>query len=140
MLADNSRDAAIQAHPLVLEAELAPGARRRLGLTLIQQLHENRLVEFPGAVSIGISQGRFLRRCADAQMLQRRFASGQPQADFAQGVQMRHLAKQHGHELLPASEPLGGEFGLMLLDGLCELPAWDKLQKLRVDTAYWSHG
>jgi len=60
-------------------------------------------------------------------MLQRRFASGQPQADFAQGVQMRHLAKQHGHELLPASEPLGGEFGLMLLDGLCELPAWDKL-------------
>jgi hypothetical protein len=53
---------------------------------------------------------------------------------------MRHLAKQHGHELLPASEPLGGEFGLMLLDGLCELPAWDKLQKLRVDTAYWSHG
>jgi hypothetical protein len=53
---------------------------------------------------------------------------------------MRHLAKQHGHKLLPASEPLGAELGLMLLDSLGELSAWKKLQKLRVDTAYWSHG
>jgi len=53
---------------------------------------------------------------------------------------MRHLAKQHGHELFPAGEPLGVELGLMLLDSLCELSAWKKLQKLRVDTAYLSHG
>jgi hypothetical protein len=49
---------------------------------------------------------------------------------------MRHLAKQHSHELFPAGEPLGAELGLMLFDSICELPAWKKLQKLRVDTAY----
>jgi hypothetical protein len=53
---------------------------------------------------------------------------------------MRHLAKQHGHELFPAGEPLGVELGLMLLDSLPELPVWKKLQKLRVHTAYWCHG
>src|ERR1035441_9492504 len=73
-------------------------------------------------------------------MLQRRFASGQPKADFAQRVHMRHLAKQHSHELFPAGEPLGAELGLMLLDSLCEMPAWKKLQKLRIHTAYWCHG
>ena len=51
-----------------------------------------------------------------------------------------HLAKQHGHELFPTGEPLGVELGLMLLDCLCELSAWKKSQKLRVDTAYLCHG
>ena len=53
---------------------------------------------------------------------------------------MCNLAKQHGHELLPTGESLGAELGLMLFDDLCELSAWKKLQKLRVDTAYLSHG
>ena len=50
-------DAAVQAHQLVLETKLTATVRRRLGLTLSQQLHENRLVEFPGAIGVGISQG-----------------------------------------------------------------------------------
>jgi hypothetical protein len=50
---------------------------------------------------------------------------------------MRHLAKQHGHELFPAGEPLGVELGLMLLADLSELSAW---KKLRVYTAYLCHG
>jgi hypothetical protein len=53
---------------------------------------------------------------------------------------MRHLAKRHGHELFPEGEPFGVELGLMLLDNLCELSAWKKLQKLRVDTEYWCQG
>jgi hypothetical protein len=53
---------------------------------------------------------------------------------------MRYLAKQHGHKLFPAGEPLGAELGLMLFDSICELSAWKKLQKLRVDAAYLSHG
>ena len=53
---------------------------------------------------------------------------------------MRHLVKQHGHELFPTGEPLGVELGLMLPDCLGELSARKKLQKLRVDTAYLSHG
>ena len=57
-------------------------------------------------------------------MLQRRFATGQPQANLAQRIQMRHLAKQHGHKLFPAGEPLGPVLGLMLLRSLSELSAW----------------
>src|ERR1700735_2077691 len=53
---------------------------------------------------------------------------------------MRYLAKQHDHKLFPTGEPLGAELGLMLFDSICELSAWKKLQKLRVDTAYLSHG
>src|ERR1700676_3647857 len=120
-------DAAVQAHQLVLETELAAAARGRLGLTLFQQLHEDRLVEFPRTIGVGISQGRFLWRRADAQMLQRGFASGLPQANLTKRVQMRHLAKQHRHELFPTGEPFGVEFGLMLLDDLLELSAWKKL-------------
>jgi hypothetical protein len=73
-------------------------------------------------------------------MLQRRFASSQPQANLTQRVQMRYLAKQHGHELFSAGEPFGVELDLMLLDSLCELSARKKLQKLRIHTAYLSHG
>ena len=62
-------DAAIQAHQLVFEAELAATARSRLGLALSQQLRKDRLVEFPGAMGVGVGQGRFLRRGADAQVL-----------------------------------------------------------------------
>ena len=40
---------------------------------------------------------------------------------------MRQQAKEHGHELLPAGEPLGVELDLMFLDDLCELSAWTKL-------------
>jgi hypothetical protein len=37
---------------------------------------------------------------------------------------MRHLAKQHGDEPLPAGEHLGAELGLILLGRLVKLPAW----------------
>jgi hypothetical protein len=60
-------DAAVQTYQLILEAEL-PAPVSRLRLSLLQQLHENRLVEFPGRVGVGIGQGRFLRRGADAQL------------------------------------------------------------------------
>ena len=73
-------------------------------------------------------------------MLQRRFATGQPQADFAQRIHMCYLAKQHGHKLFPAGDPLDAELGFMLLDSICELSTWKKLQKLRVDTAYLNRG
>ena len=77
-------DAGVQTHQLVLETELATAVRRRLRLTLFQQLHKNRLVEFPRTVGVGIRQGRFLRRGADPKMLQRGFTTGQSHAYFAQ--------------------------------------------------------
>jgi hypothetical protein len=73
-------------------------------------------------------------------MLERRFATGQPQADLAQRIHVRHLAKQHGHELFPAGETFAVALGLMALDGLGELPSRKQLQYLRKHTAYLSHG
>jgi hypothetical protein len=130
----------MQAHQLVLETKRATAARRRLGLALIQQLHEDGFVGFPRTIGVGISQCLFLRRGADFQMHHRRFASGLPQADFTQRVQMRYPAKQYSNELFPTSKPVGPELGLMLLDELCEPSAWEKLHKLGVHTAYWCHG
>ena len=101
---------------------------------------EYRLIEFPGAMSVGIDLGRFLRRYADTRMFQPLFASGRPQADFPQRIQISQLVKQHGYELFPTVEPLGVEPGLMLLDEPCELSAWKKLEKLRADAAKLSHG
>jgi hypothetical protein len=40
-----------------LETKFAAAVRRRLGLTLSEQLHENRLVECSGAIGVGINQG-----------------------------------------------------------------------------------
>jgi hypothetical protein len=36
--------------------------------------------------------------------------TGQPIADLAQRVRMRHLAEKHRHQLRPAGEPLGSPF------------------------------
>jgi len=49
----------------------------------------------------------------ESQVLQRRFAAGQAQADFPQRFHLCHLAKQHGYKLSPAGEPLGVAFGLV---------------------------
>jgi hypothetical protein len=48
-------------------------------------------------------------------MLQRRFVTGQPYPNFAQRIHMRHLAKRHGQELLPAVESLVVTFGPRML-------------------------
>jgi hypothetical protein len=41
-------------------------------------------------------------------------AAGQPTADLSQALGLRQLAKKHGHELIPAAEPLGMALGAML--------------------------
>jgi hypothetical protein len=61
-------------------------------------------------------------------MLQRRFTTGQPHANFPQRFQLRHLAKQHRYELPPAGEPLGVALRLVLLHCPCEFPVWKQLQ------------
>jgi hypothetical protein len=122
-------NAAIQAHQLVLEPEpFAAAPRGDLHLAFFQQLIENRLVEFPRPVFIGICQRRFFGCLADAQMFQRRFTTGQTHANFPQGLQLCHLTKQHRHELSPTGEPLGVPLCGMLLDRPRELPAREQLQ------------
>src|SRR5215831_13847400 len=122
-------DAAVQAHELVLETELLPAASRGyLRLAFLQQLTEDRLVELPRPVLVGIGQGGFLRRLADPQVLQRRFTTRQAHADLAQRLQLRHLAKQHRYKLPPAGEAFRMALRRMLLDRLRELPAGEQLQ------------
>jgi len=57
-------DAAVQAHQLVLEAELGAGARYRLGLALTENLREDKLVEFPRSIGVGTGEGRSLSRAS----------------------------------------------------------------------------
>jgi hypothetical protein len=52
----------------------------------------------------------------EAQMLRFTKTTGQSTADLSQRMRLPQLAKQHGHELIPAPEPLGASFRLRLMD------------------------
>jgi hypothetical protein len=52
----------------------------------------------------------------------------------------RQLAKQHGHELSPTTEPARVPFGLMLSDEAFELRSGEQLQQLAENTAYSIQG
>ena len=111
---------------LFLKRNLWP-PRERLGLRLLRHLKEDRLVEFPGAVGVGIGESRFVGRTQDAELPERRLAAGQSQANLAQRVQVSELTEQHGHELLPAGEAPGAALGPVLRDGLVELATGNHL-------------
>jgi hypothetical protein len=102
-------DAPVQAHQLVLEAELLPPALTGHPLLAFsEQLGEHRLEQFPRPMLVGVGQGRLLRRQRNAQMPQLASAAGQPAADLAQRVGAPELAEQHGYELTTAREAAGG--------------------------------
>jgi hypothetical protein len=56
--------------------------------------------------------------------------AAQTVADLAQGIGMAQLAKEHGDELRPATESLGGTLGVMLLDQSRELQTGKVMQQL----------
>jgi hypothetical protein len=58
------------------------------------------------------------------------FAGGQPVGNVAQTVDRSQLAKQHGHELVPAAESLGIALGSMLAHGGIETGAGNQFQNL----------
>jgi hypothetical protein len=57
-------------------------------------------------------------------------AGGQASANFAQRLGMSQLAKEHGDELTPTTEPSGVPFSAVLADGRFELQAGNQLQNL----------
>jgi hypothetical protein len=59
---------------------------------------------------VGIRQRGFIRRHTDSEVNQFAQRTGQPIADLAQRVRMRHLAEEHRHQLRPAGEPFGPAF------------------------------
>ena len=108
--------------------------------TALIKLFENALEQLPGPVPVGIGQGGARRSVAQAQMAQFALAGRQSPADFAQGVRLPQLAKQHGDELPPASEATPVPLGPVLLHELLEFQARKKLEKLRENAAYSVHG
>src|ERR1035441_3234641 len=72
-------------------------------------------------------------------MLQMPLAARQTATNLAQRVRASQLAKQHGHELAPTRETPCVAFGLVLLDGLLEIPTRKQLQHLRENAAYFVH-
>src|ERR1039457_6461813 len=133
-------DAPVQAHQLVLEAELlTPALAAHQFLAFEQRLLEHRLVQLPRPILIGIGQGGPLGRYRHPQMLQLPLAASQASANLAQRMRPSQLAKQHRHELTPTGETPRVPLGLLLLDRLREFPSREKLQHLRENAAYSVH-
>src|SRR5207249_2974453 len=133
--------ARLQAHALVLEPELlARSAPDHGRLALCQQLLEHRLVERPRPVRVGVGERGPLRGIGKAQVLELALAARQTPADLPEAVGAAELAEEHGDELTPAREPLGGVIGTMVFDRLLELKAGEELQQLREDARKSLHG
>src|SRR6516225_9845649 len=123
----------------MLETKL-PLVSRCCPPAVLQQIVEHRSVQLPGAVLVGIGQGRALGRFVHSQMPQFPFAGGQTARDFAQALRMSELAEQHGDQLGPTAETAGMPFGFMLPDFGLERQARDELQDLAENAAYSIHG
>src|SRR5690606_6307985 len=77
-------DCRVQAHQLVLEAELAsPSSAGHHGLASRQQLFEDSLIQLPGPMLVSISQCRSFRRLTQSQVSALTFAAGQAATNFA---------------------------------------------------------
>ena len=109
----------IEAEEPVLEPEL-PLAVLQLPAAA-QKMIKQLLVKLPGPMLIGVGQGGPLGSFLDAQMPGFAETTGQPAADLAKGVGLTQLTEHHGHELLPATEPLGPSIGTGDLHGFKEL-------------------
>jgi hypothetical protein len=58
------------------------------------------------------------------------FAGGQSSANFAQGLGVSQLTKQHSDELAPTTETTSMPFSLVLAYRRFKFQAWDQLQNL----------
>src|ERR1019366_8347751 len=131
----------IEREQLVLEAESAlANAQLLLRAEALQGGIEQFLVKRGGAMLVGVGQGGFVGSFGDAQMHQLAQTAGQAVADLAQGIGMAQLAEQHGDELGPAIEPLGGPLGFVLLDQTRELQAGKVMQQLIEQACDLYHG
>ncbi len=127
----------IQAHELVLEPELpaAPGQ----GLAAGQQLVEDRAIELPRPMLIGIGQCRPRRRL-DPQVAQFALAAGQAPADLAQRVGPSQLAEEHRYELAPAREAPRMTLRMGTLDEGLEFGPRKQVEKLAEHARKSTHG
>jgi len=92
----------------------------------LQELEEYRLVEFPGAVFIGIGQGGPAGG-SDSQMLQFSLTASQPPGDLPERVGSSQLAEEHGHKLAPRAKSSAMSFGFGLFHSLDKFDFGKKL-------------
>jgi hypothetical protein len=87
--------------------------------TPFKQLEKNLLIQFPGPVLVGISEGGSTWS-GDSQMLQFALTASETSGNFSEGMGSAQLAEKHGHKLAPASEspgmPLGSRFSDCFLE------------------------
>ena len=122
----------------VLEPE-PPTFQGRDGLATAEDVIEEGLVQLPGPMGIGIGQRGPRRRPTDAEVDQLPESGVQAAADFAQRACAAHLTKEHGHEMIPAAEPLGRSLSGVLPDGTREVRAIDQGENLRKATGDSDH-
>ena len=123
----------------MLKSELAFESRC-FCLAAAQKLMEHGLVQLPGAVLIGVAEGRSPGRFLDAQVAQFAFARRQASGDLSQALGVTQLAKQHGDELGSTAEAPRVALGLVLSNGVIKQGAWNQRQDLAENAAYSIQG
>lgn len=120
-------DGRVQADQLVPEAEslFASSLGRHNAVQIVEDLIE----QLPGAVSVGIGQGR-TGGGFDAKVRQLALATLQTALDFAQAVRLSQLTEQHADELAPARQAFATVFRLRLLDQALKVSARNELEYL----------
>src|SRR6185369_11265422 len=116
--------AGVQTEQLVLEPELGLLARI-LGSADVQQISEQRSVQFPRTMGVRVSQ-RALRRCAaHPEMVE--LTAGHPKAvtDLAQAPRLSKLTEKHRYELVPARKTLTVALCLGFTNSTRERTGWN---------------
>jgi hypothetical protein len=110
-------DGRIHTDQLVLKPKLF--LSDHLDTASIKEFQEDLLIEFPGAVLIGISQGG-MTGGTNSKMFQFALATSETSCNLSEGMGPTQLTKEHGHKLAPTGESSGMTFGLGLYHHLLE--------------------
>ncbi len=131
-------DRRIQSPQRVL-APNPPSRRGRHHLTLGEHLIDERLVQWPRPMSVGLGQRRPGWRSPHAEVNPFAQAGRQAAADLSERLRAPHLATQHGDEMSPAAESLGRSLSVGLPHGTRKSRTIDQRQDLRKTTGNGSH-
>jgi hypothetical protein len=95
----------------------------------IKEFDKDMLIQLPGAMFVGISQGG-MAWSRNAQMLQLPLAASKASGNLTEGMGSTQLAEEHGHKLVPTRESFGMTFCPGDGNPLLELQSRKELQQL----------
>jgi hypothetical protein len=95
----------------------------------VKQLHEDMLIQLPGAVLIGIGQ-RGMARSRNAQVFQLPLAASKASGNLTERMGPAQLAEKHRDKLIPTREFLDMTFCLRDRNQLLEFQSRKQLQQL----------